>query len=333
VLSVASLTPSPLITRVPQPSDLPPMVWRTAYSLDDLAGATARVIHDYFEPRRSARSRDTRVVLARDETASALSFGEVFYGQLVFNGKPAVENGKNYQEVTFAVGTLSEADIAGVADRLAQAEPTFVVLLAGSGVPVALVEALERRWPAQAPRPTYILPNDTLAAFAEYLGRSIERRRRFFAIQSDSSSAGNARFVMRYNDAHREHVGLTINPAASYDSFYLLAYATFALRGGAVTGTALARAFGRLVPPGDPIDVGPTRVFDALRLLAADRRIDLQGAASGLDFDLSTGEAPSDFAILCPAVGGRGVATGEDVESGAVFRARTRRIEGRIDCR
>src|SRR5262249_49193485 len=36
VLAVASLTSSPLITRVPQPADQPRLVWRTTYGLDDL---------------------------------------------------------------------------------------------------------------------------------------------------------------------------------------------------------------------------------------------------------------------------------------------------------
>jgi hypothetical protein len=332
VLSVASLTPSPLITRVPQPPGVPPMVWRTTFSLDDAARATAHFVQDVFEPRFRTLQRPMRVVLARDETASALSFGEAFYGTLVFNGKPAVRNGQDYQEITFASGALEASEVQRVAGRLAQVAPTLVVLLAAHEAAVPLVEALESSWSGQEPRPTYLFPNDVLAPYAAYLGRSVARRRRMFAINSDSSSTANARFVMRYNDTHTEHVGLTINPGPSYDAFYVLSYAAYALGAEAVTGTALARAFGRLIAPADPVEVGPTHVFDAVRLLAAGGRIDLHGAASGLDFDLASGEAPSDFALVCAAVDKRGVVTGDDLESGIVFRAARRRVEGALRC-
>jgi branched-chain amino acid transport system substrate-binding protein len=333
VLSVASLTSSPLVTRLPQPPGTPPMVWRTTYGLDQVATVVAAVVHDVLEPRLAARPGSMRVALVRDDTASALSFGDALFKQLVFNGKPAVQNGRAYQELTFAAESGGPG-AAALADRVARAASTVVVLLGNGEATVPLVEAVEARWPAAAPRPTYVVALDPVGPFAGYLGDSADRRRRLFALSSVSTTETNARFVMRFNDARagEEPVGLTLNPATSYDAFYLLAYAAYALQGAAVTGPALAGAFGRLVPPGEPIEVGPTHVFDALRLLAAGRTIDLQGAASGLDFDRATGEAPSDFALLCPAVDGAGRATGADVESGVVFRARSRRVEGRMDC-
>jgi tRNA A-37 threonylcarbamoyl transferase component Bud32/ABC-type branched-subunit amino acid transport system substrate-binding protein len=332
VLSVASLTPSPLVTRLPQPDDLPPMVWRTTFSLDDMAGATAHVIHDWLEPRVAARPGSTRVALARDDSASAVSFGEAFYKQLIFNGKTAMANGAFYQEVAFAAGELSEAEVGRVATRLVEMAPTFVVLLAADPTVAPIVEALESRWPTGTARPTYVGANSSFASLASFAGTSVERRRRLFAIATDSSSASNARFVMRYNESHEQHVRLLVNPATSYDAFYALAYAIYALRRTHITGPDLARAFGRLVPPGKPVEVGPTAVLGALRELAAGRRIDLQGAGGALDFDLATGDVESDFALLCPAVGPDGRALGEDVESGAVYRARTRRIEGAPRC-
>jgi len=126
-------------------------------------------------------------------------------------------------------------------------------------------------------------------------------------------------------------VTLTINPSPTYDAFYLLAYATFALGDAPVKGPALARAFDRLLPPGEPIEVGPTSMFDALSALAAGRTIDLDGAASHLDFDRTKGEAPSDFSLNCAAVDEHGRAHGE-VESGVHYRAREGRLEGTLRC-
>jgi hypothetical protein len=86
------------------------------------------------------------------------------------------------------------------------------------------------------------------------------------------------------------------------------------------------------VPPGRPIDVGPTGVFDAITALSKGEQIDLQGAAGDLDFDLSNGEAPADFDLLCAEIDASGSATGHDVESGLVYRARTQSVEGALHC-
>ncbi len=331
VLTIATVTPSPLVTRLPQPDGQPRMVWRTTFSLDDMANAVARMVPDFLEPRLGARP--TRVALVRAESASALSFGEAFFKQLVFNRKTALQNGSDYREVALAVGAPTPSVIADVAARLVDASPSIVVLLGPPTATVPIVEAVEAGWnkPA-APRPTYVVSNAEIEPFAAFIGKSAERRRRFFAIASDSGSRANARFVQRYNDTHAKHVQVTLNPSSSYDAFYLLAYAAFALGDDVVTGAALARAFERLVPPGHPIEIGPTNLFDALKLLVAGGRIDLQAAASGLDFDLTTGEAPSDFAILCASVSADGRAGGEDIESGVVFRATKRRFEGTLHC-
>jgi serine/threonine protein kinase/ABC-type branched-subunit amino acid transport system substrate-binding protein len=332
VLSVASVTPSPLVTRLPQPADLPPMVWRTTFNLDDVARATAQFIHEWLEPRVPHRASTTRVALARDDTSSAVSFGDALYKQLVFNDRPAAENGAAYQEVTFAP-ELEATAVERLADRLVTMAPTFVVLLAASPQLPVIVGAIEARWQASYARPSYLIPNNSLASLADSMGIAPDRRLRVFAIASDSSSPQNARFVMRYNEAHAEQVTLVLNPAASYDAFYVAAYAVHSLGAAAVTGPDIARAFHRLVPPGEPVEVGPTPVFDALRRLASGQQIDLQGAASGLDFDLATGEVSSDFTLVCLAVDGAGRATGDDLESGVVFRARSGRVTGTLRCR
>jgi ABC-type branched-subunit amino acid transport system substrate-binding protein len=332
VLSVASLTPSPLITRLPQPDQSVPMVWRTTFSLDDMAKALGRLIPDVFEPRRRPQSGRMRVTLAREDSASTLSFAEALYDHLKFNGRPAAENGSDYQALTFPGGALSDADVADAAHSIVATRPSLVVLICNSTVAASIVQAIEVAWPRASERPTYLLPNAVLTPFADFLGDSAERRARVFSVGSDSGSKANARFVMRYNAAHADHVSLTASSCVSYDALYLLAYATFALGDERVTGAALARAIGRLVPPGEPVEVGPTRLFDALKLLAAGRNVDVQGTASDLDFDLATGEAPSDFALRCAAVDAEGRANGDQIEPGVVFRARTGRVEGTLRC-
>jgi serine/threonine-protein kinase len=329
VLSVSTLSANPLVTHVPQPGQPAPLVWSTVFSLDGMAHAIARIVPEVLEPRLSVRSR---VVLAREDNGSTLSFAEALSGSLVINGRAAVENPDDYATVTFPVGDLSPAERDKAADAILAARPAIVVVVGNSDSAARLVETVESRWPRHVPRPTYLLPNAWLAPFAGYLGASVERRRRIFEVLSESTSANNARFVARYNAAHQERVTLTTNPSSTYDAVYLLAYSAFALASEPVTGPSLARTIARLVPPGDPIDVGPTEIFDALKLLDTKGRFDLQGAATGLDFDLAIGQATADFALVCPSVDSAGRATGDGVDSGLVVRARAQHVEGTVRC-
>jgi ABC-type branched-subunit amino acid transport system substrate-binding protein/predicted Ser/Thr protein kinase len=327
VLSVATVTASPLITRLPQPPGSLPMVWRTFFSLDDMAGALGPIVRS-ASPGLSARRR---WALVRMESASALSFAEAIHKRLISGANATGPGVDDYREVTFRSGEAARDKAPEVIRTVVEAEPSTVILLASESEIAPLVAGIEAQWGGGA-RPTYWVANGGLDAFADYLGKSVDRRRRLFSILSDSSSPENARFVLRYNAAHPAHVTMTLNPGASYDAFYALAYGIYALGAEEVTGSALGRALSRLLPPGEPIEVGPTQVFDGLRALAAGRSIDLQGATSGLDFDTSTGEPPFDFEVICPAVDREGRATGGELESGLVYRAKTGRVEGRLRC-
>ncbi|HEY2515533.1 MAG TPA: hypothetical protein VGI39_31915, partial [Polyangiaceae bacterium] len=332
VLAIATFTKNPLVTRLPQPSG-PRLVWRTTYDGDQAATASARILHETLEPKDAARTRATRVVLARSDDAVGASFGEAFFRSLQFNGKPAVDNGSAYREVTFAPRDPSDEELRALVRTIADHEPTHMVLAGAESVTVPLVRALEAAWPRGGARPVYVAASDSTESFAPLLGTSAERRHRFFAVQSVSNSLVNARFVVRYNQAHpKAPVTRQINPSAEYDAVYLLAYAAFALGDAPVTGASLAKAFERLLPPGNPIEVGPTDLPAAVAQLTAGKKLDLIGAETALDLSPATGEGPADFALLCPAIDRRGRASGEDVESGVLYRAATRTVEGVPEC-
>ncbi len=328
VLTVASLTSTPQITRLPQPAALPRMVWRTTFSFDRVAEVTAILVESVLAPR--AKRGKVRVTLVRPEgTGGLLSFAETFYRRLHFNGKSAVENEDAYQEITFPAGDLTKEALAALVERVVATAPTFLVVTGATSI-LPLVEEVEAH--SRAGAPTYIVPLQSMSAFASFIGRDADRRHRVFGVGSTSNSMANARFVIRYNEARGEHVGREINPASCYDAFYLLAYATFALGAEPITGPSLARAFGRLVPPGSSVEVGPTHVYEALGTLSNGGHIDLQGASTALDFDLSTGEGPSDFVLLCSGVTADGWASGEDVESGVTIGSQSARPEGSMRC-
>jgi hypothetical protein len=296
------------------------MVWRTKFSYDQVAVAAARFIRDFFEPRRRRRAPPLKVALVRGNEAGPVSFGRALLSQLLAEGK-------DYDEI--AVQDRNDAE--HIAERIIQAAPSIVVLLIDPGIAVPLAERVEEEW-KKGPRPTYLVATNALEPFKTLIGASAERRARFFSIISTSNSAANAHFVIRFNEAHERKVSRTENPGSTYDAFFLLAYAAYARGDALITGPGLAHEFERLVPPGRAIDVGPSQVFEALTQLAAGGRIDLEGTDTTLDYDLTTGEARSDLALVCAAVDEDGNASGESVESGVVFKAKSRSVVGTMHC-
>jgi tRNA A-37 threonylcarbamoyl transferase component Bud32/ABC-type branched-subunit amino acid transport system substrate-binding protein len=334
VVTIATLSPSAQVTQVPQPADLPRMVWRTTFGFTEVATATAAFVRDYFEPRRTPSAAPSRVLLVRNAEPGGVAFGQALLKSLVFNGKSAVENGERYQEISLPPEFVPDAgaeQVQAAAQRIVAMAPTFIVGVFPS-LSVRLAEAIEAAWPRTTARPTYFLAANGPDPFVDFLGASAERRHRFFGVVASSTSAANAHFVIRFNEANADKVSRTENPGASYDAFYLLAFAANAGGREALDGVVLSRAFGRLVQPGRPIEVGPTDVFEALSELAQDHSIDLEGAYSTLDFDVGTGETASDYALLCADVDGSGAAKAENVASGVSYVARAHRASGSLAC-
>jgi hypothetical protein len=164
-----------------------------------------------------------------------------------------------------------------------------------------------------------------------FIGTSDERRRRFIGVELPAQTAPNVQFAMSYNELYSPRVTVENTLVTPYDSLYVLAYATFALGDDPVTGPNLARAIGRLIPPGPAIDVGPTKILEALSILRGGKNIDLNGAATNLDFDLKTGEVMPRFAVYCVKADESGKAA-ETVESGLFYDPRSDKLEGTRRC-
>jgi branched-chain amino acid transport system substrate-binding protein len=322
VMSVATLTSSPLITRVPQPTDLPRLIWRTSYSIEATADATAAFVTALEARRGLAR---THLTLVREDSQPVLPFAQRLFRKLVFNGKPAADNGSDYREVVFT------GDAADDARRIVQGRPTLVVLMGSGDATGSRAQAVEAIWPPSMPRPYYVIAEDTTATLAAIMEKSPEARHRVFAVSAASIPATTAHFVLRFNLAHAGEATETVNPGTTYDAFYMLAYAVFATGDQPVTGPAIAGAMRRLLPPGAPIETGSTDVFTALSALSRGESIDLSGPSGSLDFDPQSGEWSPDFTLLCAALDKSGHVT--DAESGLVQRGKSHALEGTIRCR
>jgi branched-chain amino acid transport system substrate-binding protein len=199
-------------------------------------------------------------------------------------------------------------------------------------VSARLFPLLEGHRGTGAPRPYYIFGTQLSDDVRDAIGHDTDLRRRVFGMSNVSTQAPNMNLVLRYNvENPGDEVFPPNAPQPSYDAFYVLAYAIQALGSEPITGPGIARAIERLLPPGKPIDVGPSAIFDGFTTLRSGGRIDLNGAIGSLDFDLATGEAPVEYAILCCAADAHGAATGL-VESGLVYDAKAGRLRGTMHC-
>jgi len=330
VLSMVSISQTSAITQIPEPPGEPRLVWRSTLDIGATAAPLAALVSDVLEPRVRAEglgARPMRVALVHWSTAG----GEVaadLLRQLRFNGKSALENGDDLRRYIYDEDRDGGGD--GAVEALLDFAPQVVVFW-GLQFPARVLAPLEARW-SRGPRPIYVTTTDFPDEIATFAGSDAARRRRFFAMTNVSLTMTNAQLVLHYNQAHPDApVTRTSAPQPSYDAFYVLAYAIHALGDGRVTGPAISDAIRRLEPPGRPIDVGPAGIFEAFETLRAGGGIDLRGAIGSLDFDRETGEAPIDYAILCPGVNDRGTAQGS-VESGLVFESGPKKLTGKLHC-
>jgi ABC-type branched-subunit amino acid transport system substrate-binding protein/tRNA A-37 threonylcarbamoyl transferase component Bud32 len=334
VLGIAALNTSPMISSLPQAPGQPRMIWRTTYSAAEMALPIAQIVPQLLEPelRPKLGDRALRVALVRQDDATGLGFADTLFRSLRFNDRSALENESNYREFVSPLGVGGDkVEYAKLAAKLLAFAPEVVVYFGSSEAMVDIVEPLERGWRDPAVRPRYVKTSPFGPPVHAFIGTSAERRRRFLSLTTVSTTAANARFVARYNEAFADTVTRTFSPNSSYDAFYVIAYATYAIGDAPVTGVNLANAIPRLTPPGTLIDVGPTGIFDAMNKLAGGGRLDLNGATGPLDFDPATGDALVDLAVLCVDVDAHGEAAGNR-ESGLVYDATSRALRGTMHC-
>jgi ABC-type branched-subunit amino acid transport system substrate-binding protein len=334
VLAIATMPTTPQVTRVPQPPGRPRLIWRTTYSLTLMAQAMARVVPDLLEKPARGKDEHLRVALLRGKSGASDAFTADLFKELNFNGKSALDNAADYREISVAAG--ADAGATGAAAKELVAFGPHVVIYFG-GTPaenasvMETVSLVEKAWTG-ARRPRYLGAGPFPSRLLDVVGTQAELRKRFLSLTLVSTTQVNARFVLHYNDTFEDKISRASAPNTSYDAFYLLAYAIYT-RGAnePITGESLAAAFQRLIPPGAPVDATPTSILDGVTRIRRGESIDVQGATGKLDFDLRSGEALSDVAVLCVDVDSGGRAVGS-IESGVVYDVTTKRLEGTLRC-
>jgi ABC-type branched-subunit amino acid transport system substrate-binding protein len=328
-VAMVTMSTAAVVTALPQPPE-GRLVWRTTVAKSRMAAPTSAFIEQILEPRirGSSANKRLRVGLLRPKQVGLRDFAADLLASLRFNGKSAIDNGDDYREFV----QDDDADsMARVVQDLRGFKPDIVVTILYAAGLHGIIEPLEKAWPATAPRPVYVSPNEIEREVFEFIGTDVSRRHRFFGITSVASTAPNARFVAHYNETFPNKVTRTFAPNTSYDGFYALAYAALALPPGPVSGHGIAGAFPRLDAPGKLVAVGPQSIYDAYSTLRAGGGIDLEGTVGHLDLDPATGESSIDMAILCVSTDDHGRAN-DTVESGLVFDAKGGRLIGEPRC-
>jgi hypothetical protein len=306
------------------------------YSLSEAAPALSKVVETVIEPELHRQGvQRIRIANVRVKAPGYLAFSERLFGTLHFNGKNALDNAEDYREFVFDTDSDPDSPTAyeaGLA-RLRDFAPNVVIYGGGLGIIRQVLKRLEKSWPASSKvRPRYLslaVLGDEAAAMA---GQDADLRSRFIGLTLYSSTRVNALFTMHFNETYGTDVSRANAASTSYDGFYVAAYAAFALAPNApVTGPNLALAIPKLVPPGPPIDVGPSGIFQAYTRLRGGASVDLIGAGGTLDFDLETGEHEADLSVLCMEADKHGNAIGS-VESGMYYSATTDALVGKMHC-
>ncbi len=338
-IMVVATNPSAQVTQVPQPTEGARLVWRAAPVSTLKALPAARLVSQLIEPRlRGAGAvhptEALRVAFLRQKNQFGLSMAEAVAKNLSFNGKSALANGESFAQLVYDDPNSPGAhpDYAAVVAQIRQLDPHVVVYAGAEELVDNVFAPIERGWQPGTPRPYWISVTNLLGTpLLALLGTDAERRRRFYGVSVPERSSANAQLAMHYSSEFSP-IDVNDTPAASYDAAYLIAYAAYAAGDGPLTGAALAGALPRLLPPGTPIDVGPTHIFEAIDSLRQGKNIDLAGADTRLDFDISTGETAVDLVIQCFGVDPRGRAT-DAIESGMTFDAESQKLRGDIKCR
>jgi serine/threonine-protein kinase len=335
VLAVVATGSATTIRDLPRRPGEPRLVVRASLATDAYSWPFAALVERVIEPELRASlppGEPVRVALLRHDSFVGHITAGSRIRELRFNGKSVADNGDAFLQIArpnYLVGGDFTAENERIARAIAAFRPHVVLDMPPNP---GLVAAVERAWPASAAiRPRYLL-EDTWSDLREGV---LDWRRdglaaRMYPVDLVSTPA-TLRFALRYNEVFTPRVTPATAPTTPYDAFYLVAYAAAALGDQPITGRALAGALERLLPPGEPIEVGSAGIHPAFLALAAGRKIDLQGAATPLDLDLETGETSGAFALYC-LVPPRGAGAARLVESGMVFDAGRREMRGVRRC-
>jgi branched-chain amino acid transport system substrate-binding protein len=317
------------------------LVWRTSPP-DTLQAAALKLYVPEVEQLVRANFTmemmppDTKVKIAiihnTDSYGVGLADGVLSAPTLQSNNLPVNDpmNANNYLRTQYSDLVVDEQ--LATANELAQSFHPHIILLFGFGEAISIMTTIEANWTGGKIRPRYVFPDAVLSSdLSQAVGPDDNLRARVTGTVPGTQNQQFIGFVDRYNLKYSSQKDAfpanTFGAAGGYDAVFLLTYATATLNGMPENGKNLAEGLKKLSDEmGTVIDAGAKNVSKGFTELLSKGTINYNGASGPLDFDETTGEAPSDIQIWClPESGGM---TGGGRSSGRFYEAASGKLAG-----
>jgi serine/threonine-protein kinase len=329
VLTFDAMCPDEFISAIPQPAGGPRLLWLTTASGRFGQLAASALVEGVIEPELRATpaiGKDGRIRVAEVRVGAR---SDTIFDNLHFNGKTVAENRDDFLYIAVWADDWFKGDFKATVASLVKFRPD-VVIFDDVKLLAAILDPVEAHHRAGA-APRWINIGDLLSDPIKHglSGRPGLARRfyEFEVVRNANRERLHSAMRNAFPEASTEDYG-----EATYDAVYTIAYAAYAASPGRdpLTGATIARGIARLLPPGTPTDVGRAAKFQAFNVLRSGGSIDLQGAATELDFDPKTGNSTVDLDVLCVAPKNDTVS---ELPSGLRFYGRTSRLEGEEQCK
>jgi branched-chain amino acid transport system substrate-binding protein len=313
------------------------LVWRTSPSDVFQAKALALLMPQieaavHAELPSLPQGAGVRVAILNKGDSYGSGLGKALEKILTFNGKPALDDANRdlYKRLDYGNPDDPTADPTRYPDKVAQilAFKPHVVLVFGTNEGVTNVfSPIVDGWAnatkgSPQPLPRFLFSDGgEVPDLWDKIGANKDLRSRILGTVPGTNNGLYLGFKSAYKTKFSNDGDPAVFGAAgSYDAAYLLGFAAVAIGAQPVTGANLVGGLKKEVPPGTSIDVGTDSINPAFKVLEAGKNIDFNGSSGPLDFDVTTGDAPSDIQIWCMPADGSGKATSA-MNSGEYFDA------------
>lgn len=319
------------------------LLWRAAPSDVAQSVALQKIYADLEAAAKAGGIASPKLALVTKNDAYGKGIAAAFKAGLTVNGT-AVPNA-GFADYVYKA-TPADADGIATADvvtQLAAFAPNIVVMAGTSEATDEIVRPYEGS--ARAVQPTYLFADGQKKGELSLLVDPADTktpkavdpaglRGRIRGTQPGSvTPLAQQFFNFGYKGAFGNDSTLAYGMAGTYDIAYMLTYAIAATKGGPVDGTTLAKNMGLLVGGTQIVDVGSASLPKGLEAMRRAEKVDFNGASGPLDFDLATGEAPSDYSVWCVAIDPNTAKAIFLESTGLTYSAKDTKLVGTFSCK
>jgi branched-chain amino acid transport system substrate-binding protein len=288
------------------------LVWRTAPPDTLQAKAIASVIATKLEGEvrtavKAAPTDKLKLAVLHKSDSYGTGLETDLRASVTLNGEPLSSTNPSYKPYDYGDPSVDpEGLAAGLPAKAAAvaAQAPHIVIIAGSvEAATKVLPEVEKAWTEPSYRPRYVLTDgvQTAELVQQATAGKPELAARIIGTAPGTQSPQFFDFRTRYTSRFPDP---SVTPdvfgtAGAYDATYMLVYSIFAAGEQPLTGELIATGFGRLVD-GEAMQLGSedskNKAFD---VLAGGANININGASGPLDFNVATGDAPSDIQVWC----------------------------------